>query len=288
MVSKLLRAFYKSLTVKNYLKYVLKGQVWRVIVSLKGDFMHTFKLRDGSQFEYPFNSAVGANLFVGKFEEVEVNWFCQTVQPGDIVLDVGANGGLYTLLASKLVGSNGHVYAFEPGERELNLLRNNISRNNLSNVTVVDKAVSDKKSSSNFVVSQDGAMNSLARNTHMYQEVIDNVVVETISLDDFVEDCGISKVNVVKVDVEGAEHLVLRGMKKLLSTSPQVKILFECSDSTASGFDYSAQSLLRDLKKDNLEISFIGEDLELVDIEKYPAPADLGVKIYNFVATCPN
>jgi FkbM family methyltransferase len=273
MSNKLFRVVSQSLTVPNYFKHLIRGQIWRMIVFLKGDFIHTFVLKDGSAFEYPFKSLVGANLFVGKFEEVEINWFCENLKPGDTVFDVGANGGLYTLIASKLVGPTGHVYAFEPGERELNLLRTNILKNNLSNVTVVDRAVSDKKSSSRFMVSQDGAMSSLAKNQHGNQKIVNDVLVETVSLD------------VLKIDVEGAEHLVFKGMKNLLSSFPQVKILFECGDSTASGFNYSAQSLLADLKRDGLSISFIDERLELVDIEKCPNPNDLGKKVYNFVAT---
>lgn len=285
MIDRVFKVIRKSFTTDNYFKYLVKGQIWKLIVSFKGNFTHTFTLRDNSIFEYPFNSAVGANLFIGKFEEIEVNWFCNALKPGDIVFDIGANGGLYTLLASKIVGSTGHVYAFEPGERELALLKNNLEKNKVSNVTVINQAVSDRKSTANFVVSQDGAMNSLAKNTHMYQNVINTTTVETTSLDIFINEFNIPKVDLIKIDVEGAEHLVLAGMKNLLSASEGIKVLFECSDSTASGFKYSAKDFLEALSGDGLDIGFIDDRLDVVDINKYPNPAEIGVKIYNFVAT---
>jgi FkbM family methyltransferase len=285
MINRVVKVIHKSFTIDNYFKYLVKGQIWKFIVYFKSDFTHTFTLRDDSVFEYPFNSAVGANLFIGKFEEIEVNWFCNALKPGDIVFDIGANGGLYTLLASKIVGSTGHVYAFEPGERELALLHNNLEKNKVSNVTVINQAVSDRKSNANFVVSQDGAMNSLAKNTHIYQDVIDTTTVQTTSLDIFIDEFNIPKVDLIKIDVEGAEHLVLAGMKNLLSSSKGVKVLFECADSTASGFNYSAKDLLKELSENGLDIGFIDDRLNIIDINKYPNPDEIGVKVYNFIAT---
>jgi FkbM family methyltransferase len=268
------------------LNYTVKGKLWRLIVLLKGDHLKTFRLEDGIEFDYPFDSVVGAHLFIsGKFEDKEMSWVRQTLKPGNIVFDIGANGGIYTVAAAKAVGSSGHVYAFEPGRRELELLRNNIIKNNLSNVTVVERAVSDKTSSADFVVSQDGAMNSLAENSHAHQKVIYHIEVKTISLNEFVDEYNVSKVDFVKIDVEGAEHLVFRGMQHVLASNDQIKILFECSNSTSSGFGYSSSDLLSELMGLGLSIGYISDESKLVDINQAIENNEIDSKIYNFVAT---
>jgi FkbM family methyltransferase len=261
----------------------VKGKVWKILSLVRKDLIYTFTLKDGSAFDYPLNSVVGCNLFTGSFELTEIDWFCTMLRKGDIVFDIGANGGLYTILASKIVGETGHVYAFEPGSKELALLKDNIIKNNLSNVTIVPKAVSTERSTAKFAVSRDGAMSSLAKNEHGNQVIEEWVTVETVSLDEFVQELNIEKVDFIKIDVEGAEHLVFEGMQKILSSSSQPTILFESGNATAAGFNYSVSDFLGGLKAKGLLINFIDKNLNLVDIDLVTTN-ELGNSIYNFVA----
>jgi FkbM family methyltransferase len=273
-------------SILRKLNRIVKGKIWKLLAIAKGDCIQTFNLKDGSTFDYPFNSVLGAHLFMtGQFEEVEMNWVRQILKPGNIVFDVGANGGIYTITASKAVGPTGHVYAFEPGERELDLLRTNVVKNNLSNVTIVNKAISDRKASASFVISRDGAMNSLAKNSHGNQKMIGSVEVLTISIDEFVDEFHIPKVDFMKIDVEGAEHLVFKGMSNTLASNDNLQVLFECCNSTSSGFNYSALDLLGDLKKKGLLISCIDSSSSLVSIDKEIIDKSVDEKIYNFVAS---
>ena len=117
-------------------------------------------MADGSEFDFPLRSYIGYALFANQFEETEIAFMRKSLRSGDIFLDIGANGGIYTVIGAKLVGPEGHVYAFEPGERELKTVKHNIELNNLTNVTLIDCVVSDKGGIARFAVVSDGALNS--------------------------------------------------------------------------------------------------------------------------------
>lgn len=216
---------------------------WRVRCFVSPHKVALFRLGDSAKFRYPLNSAIGYALYTAGFETASVKFVQQELRPGGVFFDVGANGGLYTLIAAQKVGPGGHVYAFEPGERELELLRQNISTNGLTNVTVIDRAVSNKCGVAEFAISRDGAMNSLARNRHPGQQIVCWKKVETTTLDGVVKEFGINNVDLVKVDVEGAEQLVLEGAQRLLSASEAPKVICEFCDVTASGFSASTVEL---------------------------------------------
>lgn len=265
----------------------LKLYVWHLLCVIKGTSIHSFRLTDGSQFDYPFKSEVGRCLFIGAFETAETEFIRQKIKVGDIFLDIGANAGFYTVIVSKIVGSSGHVYAFEPGERELNLLRRNIANNNLSNVTIVERAVSNEKSTVRFAISHDGAMNSLSETNHPSQVVQEWKMVEATTIDDFIKDFNVTDIDFIKIDVEGAEHLVFEGAKQFLSIDKSrfPTILFESSDLTASGFGYSVSDFLQKLDSLGLRICVLDEGSNPVDIIEYSKQEKIGNTIYNFIAT---
>jgi len=254
----------------------LKSAIW------KNKFV-TFTLVDGSQFDYPLRSAIGRSLFTRRFEVAELAFVRLALKPGDIFFDIGANGGIFTVIAARRVGPGGHVYAFEPGLRELELLYRNIKKNNLANVTVVERAVSNASGKSQFAVSRDGAMNSLSRTNHPGQEIQGWRIVETVSLDDFVDEFYIQKVDFIKIDVEGAEKLVFEGASRLLLPGCRVTILFESSELNASGFGYSVREFLSSMSKTGLSVYYLDQDCSLLPI--LMQDIRLGREIYNFVAT---
>lgn len=256
--------------------------VWQMLCYFRPHIIKSFRLIDGSLFDYPLQSALGQALFIESFETSEIQFVRQSLQSDDIFLDVGANGGLYTVIAAKQVGSRGHVYAFEPGERELNLLRHNIAINNLSNVTIIERGVSDQQGTHQFAISQDGAMNSLAKTNHPQQKIEAWETIETISLDEFVQELNLTKISFIKIDVEGAEHLVFAGAKNILSTQNKITILFEASDINASSFGYSVKNFLENLMNLGLTVYHFNEEGSLENVAL--SNAEIGDKIYNFVA----
>ncbi|MDZ8051111.1 MAG: FkbM family methyltransferase [Aulosira sp. ZfuVER01] len=261
----------------------IKFHLWQLNCLLLTEKIGKFKLPDGSLFHYPINSAIGQSLFVNNFERSEVEFVQHSLQPGDIVFDIGANGGIYTVIAAKKVGANGHVYAFEPGYRELDLLRHNIAINNLNNVTIIERAVSNKKGISQFAISDDGALNSLAETKHPYQSIKEWLNVEVTTIDDIVKELNLKKIDFIKIDVEGAEKLIFEGAKNLLNSENKLKILFESCDVTACAFDYSTKDFLFDLSKSGLFVYYINADGSILPVTNYDSR--FGSKeLYNFIA----
>jgi FkbM family methyltransferase len=257
-------------------------EFWKALGRLNPTVSKTFTLSNGALFEYPLDSALGSLLSVDNFESVELDFVVRSLSPGDVLLDVGANGGLYSVLASKQVGPSGHIYAFEPGIRELVLFRRNVKINSCENVTVVSKAVSNQSGTTQFAISQDGAMNSLKQTDHPMQKFKEWQTVEMTMLDTFVEDAGIDKVDFIKIDVEGAENLVFEGATKLLSSNNKMTILFEACDANSESFGYSARDLLMYIKGMGFYIYYLDSEGKLIEV--LDSNPDVGGKIYNFVA----
>lgn len=272
---------FKQLGFK--IRHRLLYPVWFIYCIIKPDKIGNFVLFDGSSFEYPIKSAIGCYLFTGMFEPAEVAFVQENLKLGDIFFDVGANAGIFTVIAAKKIGPNGHVYAFEPGESELKLLKHNIAANNLTNVTVVESAVSNKSGTAQFAVCYDGAMNSLAKTDHPGQKIKAWQTIETISLDEFVEKMNINKVNLIKIDVEGAEQLVIEGGAATFASQEQLMILLEAANLNASSFNYSVWDLLSKLIDMGFNMYYFDSMGSLSKVAGYDAK--LGTKIYNFIAS---
>ncbi len=153
--------------------------------------------------------AVGARIAVKRNYEAHVTATMRSLLQRDmVVVDVGANIGYYTLLAASKVGNTGKVIAFEPSSQNCDLLRMSIAANNFSSVIVHSCAVADTDRVVGFNMSDsNGAINRKNPIESAYQ-------VQAVKLDTFLK--GESRIDLVKLDIEGAEGLALRGMQSLL------------------------------------------------------------------------
>lgn len=140
---------------------------------------------------------------------------------GSVFIDVGANIGYFTRMASHLVGHNGMVYAFEPLPEAYALLRENTK--DQSNVKVLPFAVADLPGETEFYVSRSGDRSSL-----LPVEAVRVIKVKSLTLDSLLSE--ISRVDLVKIDVEGYETMVLQGGKQLIRQCRPI-VLFEDLDS---------------------------------------------------------
>ena len=135
------------------------------------------------------------------------------LRPGSVYYDLGANVGFLTLVGARLVGSAGHVYAFEPSPGTAAALRSNVLRNGLTNVTVIEAAVGATSGTARFDPVDEEA-SQLATLLDPAQE--GGVEVQVVAIDDFVRD-GARPPDVVKIDVEGAEDAAIAGMRETLA-----------------------------------------------------------------------
>jgi len=139
------------------------------------------------------------------------------------VVDLGANLGYYTLLAARLVGPRGKVYAFEPEPINYGLLLKNIELNGYDNVVAMQKAASNVTGKARlFLDDKDTGAHTIYQpdNTREFIEV------ESVTLDEFFRDKK-HPVNVIKMDIEGAEMAAFSGMDKLIKENENLKIFVE-------------------------------------------------------------
>jgi FkbM family methyltransferase len=195
-----------------------------------------------------------SDAYAGRpFEPGSVAFIKRSIRPGMIVLDVGANVGYFTLLFARLVGKSGRVIAFEPGLYAAELLEQNVSINGFDQVTIVRKALGDRPGTVHFLEGPEGfdGYSSLAPSIgHPAARGVTfaDRTVPQITLDEFLLRTKISKVDFVKVDVEGAELFVFRGMRRLLTDNPPSRLLFEVGTELCSMFGYSAKDIINEVQ----------------------------------------
>jgi FkbM family methyltransferase len=179
---------------------------------------------DGLRITYrQLDVRVVSRLAAGEYEP-EVHRFIRgTVESGWTIVDCGAHIGWYTLICSRAVGPKGHVYAFEPVPETAQVLLQNVQINALSNVTVVRKAVQDRPGSVTLTLST----SSSAVASIFGDGTGETRTVEATSLDEYFGSLGMPRIDLVKIDVEGAERLVLEGMRHVAAANPRLRAIVE-------------------------------------------------------------
>ena len=144
-----------------------------------------------------------------------ISFLKKTLKKDNVFIDIGANIGAYTLIASKLVEKTGMVIAFEPVNTINKMLIENIMMNDLTNITVEKKAVYDQNTNLELFISneQNMGMSSILNHSH---ESGEKQKIEAITLDNYVQLKKLAKIDLVKIDIEGAEIHALKGMKQSL------------------------------------------------------------------------
>lgn len=166
----------------------------------------------------------GGSVYFNLTEPEQTAVFAESLAAGDVLFDVGANVGYYTVLGSRIVGEKGLIVAFEPVARNLAHLYNHIAINNLQNVSIIPAACSDEISLASFSTGQNNAMGHLTDGNNSNDEMSAKnlMIVPTVNLDAVAERLGVVP-NVLKIDVEGAEMAVLRGARnKILPSKPKI------------------------------------------------------------------
>jgi FkbM family methyltransferase len=159
---------------------------------------------------------------LGMYEPEVVDYFITDIQAGQVVVDIGANIGLFSLMAAEIVGPHGRVIAYEPHPDTFRELQDNLKRNGYTNVQTVSCAISDKPGFLRMNVFADCDLNSVALTADY--DVID---VPARTLDDSLDELGIDQCHLIKMDIEGAEWFALRGIDRTLKRNPDLRMLIE-------------------------------------------------------------
>lgn len=179
----------------------------------------------------------------GVYSHNDIFLYEKILQPGGSFLDIGANLGWYSLFASKIVGPKGRVFAFEPEQNNFQLLQHNCEANNLANVTALNFGLSDRERIAELYMSKtnfgDYSLGRPMDQTTGIQEVSLKRLDSVLSLEDF------QRVQLIKIDVQGAEPQALEGGRALLQKhQPFIIIefsphhLYQCGNSPFDLFSF--------------------------------------------------
>jgi len=240
LAPQLARLFFSSFPYQNG-----KWTLWRIYKNLfsKAQFKKgTYNTNHG--FKLNLESERYIEKFIYYWGEWEGNetYFIKKFLPKDgIFIDIGANIGYFTCLAASVVGNKGHVFSFEPVPQSFQLLAKNIYLNDFHNVTAHQIAASNKKGSMLLAKPKNpcalemvSTRNASTTKPHWEtpSERIDEIVDSNQSID------------MIKIDIEGAEMLALTGLFKHLSKTPAPIVLCEVNDSFLNEMGGSAEKLM--------------------------------------------
>lgn len=164
-----------------------------------------------------------AIYFTGDYEPYLKNQYKQLIKPGDYVMDIGANIGFHTLYFAELCGPEGLVFAFEPIQFNYAALSDNLSLNNFNQIRTINAALGNENREMEIhidpAVTNPGAYNLLTEGDK-------NTTITCLKGDDYLESLALKKINFIKIDVEGYEYEVLKGLKQTILCFRPV-IIFE-------------------------------------------------------------
>ena len=223
-------------------------------------------LQRGQKFHFP-GRATGGWWWIERFRfEILMRWLeyesvqrvRQVIQPGMTVVDIGAHIGYYTRLLADLVGASGRVLAFEPNPENFAVLQKNMPSSRYKNVELFNYAVGDKESVLPLYVSPGNSNHSLIQGYTEAQSVIE---VRVVQLDSFLKERGVEQVGFIKSDTEGAEPLVLAGMKNIAAHSPHLHLLMELNPTALRCGNVEPEEFLETIRTMGFEIEMIKSDL---------------------------
>jgi len=194
----------------------------------------------------------------GVHEEFQTHLFSKALTKNDIVVDIGAHIGYYSLMSARIVGNGGKVYAFEPDPENLRLLLKNIRLNGFSHIIYpVRKAISDVSGVTKlFLSSEDTGSHSISVSNRGKQ----HVEVRTITLDEFFATLGNYEVDIIKMDIEGAEMKALLGMDKVLRNNNDLVIFSEFWPYGIAHSGHSPRRFLKIIKEYGFLIYIIDDE----------------------------
>lgn len=193
---------------------------------------------------------------LGVHEPLLTSLIEQEVGPGSTAIDIGAHIGYFSLLLAKAVTDTGRVIAFEPESQNAALLRTNIKINGYANIEVIEKAVADTAGSHSLHVSP----YNRGAHTMFYSTkyVCSHVQVETVQLDIILAG---QSIDFIKMDVEGAEGLVLRGAQELLRENDDLIVAMEVFPYRMDVSGVSVEECLQLLHSTGFRVYAVREDI---------------------------
>jgi len=258
--SRLSRPFmrYRTPVIYRLLKWALillcprgkKRTAKHLIVPFDGGLIH---IDTSSSIEYHI-------LFRGCHEPEIVNLIQRTVRDGDVCLDIGANVGAHALVMARAAEPRGWVIALEPHPRIYERLLQNVALNHLSNVTAVRAALSDRDGVTDFFGFAEDAFEQGVSSLLPDEQAKEKMAVRAIRGATFQKEMGLNRCDFLKIDVEGAESVVLQELSDLVARSRPV-IICEYRKQHWQKFGHSLGQVLARLKGLDYHLYYICKNI---------------------------
>lgn len=225
------------------------------------------------------NEDVGRQIVLfGSFEPDETHYFKTIIRPEDVCFDIGGNVGFFSMLMAKCA-SRGKVHVFEPIPLNAALIGANAALNHFGNLQINNVAVGSEKGSLPFSVSVDSAYSSLHPTDRIAEE--NTITVPVVTIDGYIAEQGIARVDIMKVDVEGAEDMVIRGAERLLSDPARRprSVLLELFDINLKPFDSNVLAVVARM----VEFGYAAKVLTPGGTDLVPFTPDMANQYYNVI-----
>lgn len=199
--------------------------------------------------------------FNGFFEPKETEVVKKEIKKNDVVIDIGANIGYYTLIFAQLVGPKGKVVAFEPDPANFELLKKNVLVNKYENVILENKAVSNKNGNLKLFLS---TKNNGMHRTYPSKWCNESIEINSIRLENYFS--NEEKIDFVKLDIEGAEYDALMGMKSIIKNNKELVVFTEFVPSSLEEHGTNPEDVLDFFLNEEFKIFRINDDTGIKEI----------------------
>lgn len=207
------------------------------------------RLRGGGVIYVDLANAVGRSIWLrGDYsaEEAIVNLIASRLGSGDVFLDIGANVGFYSLMASGIVGNTGQVYAFEPLPRLANLLRRTVAANGVTNLVIVEAVVGSAVGTASIAAMADSAYSHVVDGANAIDDRHGHwtpVTVRAVTIDDYVRNVVRRLPRLIKMDIEGSEIEAVDGATAILSDPQGPDVICEVGAPHLARFNHTPAEL---------------------------------------------
>lgn len=219
--------------------------------------------------------------FKNKQDAFEIELLKKHIQPGNTVLDIGANIGFYATILSDLVGDKGTIHCFEPDATNFGHLKDAVE--SYKNIVINHKAVGPNTEKIKIYTSKELNVDHRTYKPEQYDKEIE---IDAISIDDYLKG---AKVDFIKMDIQGFEMEAMKGMKETLKNNPHVKMISEFWPYGLRKAGSSLTDYFNLLKEYNFKIELLKENqLQPLNLELVKQLEPLGEEHYFNILVTPN
>lgn len=218
----------------------------------------------GAKFSCILGEHMGSQIYWrGSYSGSQLEVLSSYLRPGGVFIDLGANQGEFTVFAAQLVGDEGVVFSFEPSPKMRERLSRNIELNRFEQVSVQPFAVAEKPGnlSLHWPIEpfNDGTVHDGLPSLYAQADIsTSNMDVEVVTLDDWQQEQQLTRIDVIKLDIEGAELPALRGGKGVINRF-RPTLIIELNEATSRAAGYSMTDLVKWLQDHNYGVFRIEE-----------------------------